>query len=308
MDHMVRITDADLGRRVSVRRRTASGSAADVVGDLTTCSDTVLTVRDRDDVEHEIARRDVIAGRVVHSRPTPPRAAELQRVAAAGWPTVEVEPLGDWLLRAAGGFTGRANSALAVGSPGMHADAAADAVRRWYRARDLPARATTVLATAEDDAFAALGWTPSPTVLVQVASIADVTGEVPRMADVEIHPSPTDAWLARYTARGEVTETGRRVLTGGDAVAFAQVGDEPTGIGRGVVVDGWLGLSAIEVAPHARRRGLAVAITQALLAWGSTQGAERVYLQVEADNASARALYAQLGFRTQHRYHYRTAP
>lgn len=310
MDHMVRITAADLGRRVSVRRRTPSGSATDVVGDLTSWTDTALTVRDRDDVEHAISRGDVIAGRVVQSKPAPRRAVELERVAAAGWPAAEVEPLGDWLLRAAGGFTGRANSVLAVGSPGTTVDAAADTVRTWYATRRLPPRAATVMASAEDDAFAALGWTPSPSVLVQTAQIADVLADIPRLGDVSIHQSPTAPWLARYTARGEVTTLGRRVLTGGGKVGFAQVGEEPTGIGRGVVVtnSNWLGISAIEVAPHARRRGLAVAITQALLAWGAAQGAEHAYLQVQVDNHSARTLYERMGFRTQHRYHYRAAP
>lgn len=311
MDHMVRITATDLGRRVSVRRRTPSGSATDVVGDLTTWTDSLLTVRDREDVEHEISRCDVLAGRVVQSRPAPPRAVELERVAASGWPAVEVEPLGDWLLRASGGFTGRANSALAVGSPGLPADAAADIVRSWYTARDLPPRAATVMASAEDDAFAALGWTPSPSVLVKTATIAGVVteaGEVPHQGDVTVHPTPTDAWLTRYTARGQVTALGKQVLTGGPVVGFAQLGDEPTGIGRGVIVGDWLGISAIEVAPHARRRGLAIAITQALLIWGTTHGATHAYLQVQADNHSARTLYERLGFRTQHRYHYRLAP
>jgi hypothetical protein len=42
-------------------------------------------------------------------------------------------------LRAARGFTGRANSALAVGDPGVPLDDALAAVGDWYRARGLPA-------------------------------------------------------------------------------------------------------------------------------------------------------------------------
>ena len=48
---------------------------------------------------------------------------ELERVAAAHWRGTEQEWLGEWLLRAADGFTGRANSALPLGDPG----------RRWMR-------------------------------------------------------------------------------------------------------------------------------------------------------------------------------
>ncbi len=64
---------------------------------------------------------------------------DLERRAALGWRAPEEERLGDWLLRAAGGFTGRANSALAVGDPGQPLDRAAGAVRDWYQARGLPA-------------------------------------------------------------------------------------------------------------------------------------------------------------------------
>lgn len=304
---MARITADDVGRRITVRMRTPSGSATDVVGDLRVWTDDRFVVRDRDDTDHELARRDVIAGRLVASRPAPPRAAALERIAAAGWPAVETEPLGRWLLRAAGGFTGRANSVLAVGDPGVPFDDAVRLVRAWYADRDLPARAAVVSPSAEDDAFAVRGWTASPAVLVQSAGVGEVLERLPSAGvDVDVHDTPSTAWLARYTARGEVTETGRRVLTGGAAVGFAQAGDEPTAIGRGVVTGDWLGLSAIEVAPTARRRGLGTAVTAALLRWGAERGATRAYLQVQTDNASARTLYAGLGFRTHHRYRYRT--
>ena len=49
----------------------------------------------------------------------PVTIAELEAVAAQGWRAPEEAPLGGWLLRAAEGFTGRANSALAVGDPGL---------------------------------------------------------------------------------------------------------------------------------------------------------------------------------------------
>ena len=47
-----------------------------------------------------------------------PRIEDLEGAAALHWQAPETERLGDWLLRAAEGFTGRANSALPVGDPG----------------------------------------------------------------------------------------------------------------------------------------------------------------------------------------------
>jgi hypothetical protein len=64
---------------------------------------------------------------------------DLEQRAALGWRAQEEVRLGAWLLRAAGGFTGRANSALAVGDPGQPLDQAAGAVRDWYQARGLTA-------------------------------------------------------------------------------------------------------------------------------------------------------------------------
>ena len=59
---------------------------------------------------------------------TPPSdVVRLERLAAVTWRALEEEPYGDWLLRAGGGFTGRANSALVVGQPpGRLDDAVAD--------------------------------------------------------------------------------------------------------------------------------------------------------------------------------------
>ena len=62
----------------------------------------------------------------------------LERVAAQHWRGTEEEWLGGWLLRAAEGFTGRANSALPLADPGLPLGDALDAVTRWYAARGLP--------------------------------------------------------------------------------------------------------------------------------------------------------------------------
>ena len=68
----------------------------------------------------------------------PVTIAELEAVAARGWRAPDEARLGGWLLRAADGFTGRANSALAVGDPGLPLADALTRVCDWYAARGLP--------------------------------------------------------------------------------------------------------------------------------------------------------------------------
>ena len=67
-----------------------------------------------------------------------PAIADLERAAAEHWQAADRAALGEWLLRAAGGFTGRANSALPLGDPGMPLPDAVAAVAAWYRSRACP--------------------------------------------------------------------------------------------------------------------------------------------------------------------------
>ena len=104
---------------------------------------------------------------------SPLDVAGLELLAAGGWRGTEEARLGDWLLRAGGGFTGRANSALVVGDPGLARPDAVDAVTRWYADRGL--RPCAMLpgrqSRAADAAFAAAGWELDEDVLVLTAPL-----------------------------------------------------------------------------------------------------------------------------------------
>lgn len=69
-----------------------------------------------------------------------------------------------------------------------------------------------------------------------------------------------------------------------------------------------VGLYDVLVAPEWRGRGLARRLCARMLALAQADGATTAYLQVETDNASARALYARLGFADGYAYHYRLRP
>ena len=239
---------------------------------------------------------------------SPLGVADLQRLAARGWRAQEEEQLGDWLLRAAGGFSGRANSALVVGDPGMPLDRAVTAVADWYDARDLAPRAMLpgVQARRADAAFAAAGWERRETTLVLTAPL---TGSPVPTVPVELSPTLDDGWLGVY-ADGPLPPAARRVLTDAEDVVFAAVrrGPVTAAVARGVLTDDWLGVSAVVVAPEHRRQGLATALLDGLRRWALDRGAHWVYLQVTEDNAPARELYRRAGLIEQHRYWYRRRP
>ena len=225
----------------------------------------------------------------------------LELLAARGWRGTEEGRLGDWLLRAGGGFTGRANSALVVGDPGLALPGAVAAVARWYADRGL--RPCAMLpgrqARAADAAFAAAGWERDEDVLVLTAPL---TPGAPDGVPVTLSPEPDEAWLAGYRHRGSpLPPSARAVLVDAEEVAFAAVRLDPppaplAAVARGVVTDDWLGVAAVTVAERYRRQGLATAVMAALQRWGADRGARWTYLQVSACNAPARGALRASGY------------
>ncbi|MEU0673287.1 GNAT family N-acetyltransferase [Streptomyces sp. NPDC006172] len=319
----VRITAADVGKRVSVRRLGEPGVTqpkfTDTVGVLTSWDDDVLVITRKDGESVRVPASSLVAGKVVPAAPARRRGPaasyeELAPVASRAWRPVESERLGGWELRAAAGFTRRANSVLPLGDPGRPLDEALDAVRRWYGERGLPAYVQT--ATGAEGTQELLcaelerrGWVREVSAELWIGALAPVADR----ADAEgvvLAREADEAWLARYHRKG-VSEVALEVLGAGPSVWFASVPGEagvPAAVGR-LVVDGrWAGFAAVEVDPARRRSGLATRVMAALAGRALEEGASAAWLQVEEDNAGARSLYAGLGFGAHHAYHHYRQP
>ncbi|MEU0944935.1 GNAT family N-acetyltransferase [Streptomyces canus] len=319
---VVRISAADVGKRVSVRCLDETGGTGekftDTVGVLTSWDDGVLRVTRRDGESVRIPESALVAGKVVPAEPARRRGPaasyeELARITARGWRPVESEWLGEWELRAASGFTRRANSVLPLGDPGLPLDEALTAVRRWYGDRGLPAYIQTATGAAgtQEVLCAELeerGWTREVTAELWTGALAPVADRSPD-EEVLLSREADDAWLARYQRKG-VSEVALRVLGSGPSVWFATVpgAEAPAAIGRCVVDGRWAGFAAVEVDPALRRRGLASTVMAALAQRALDEGASAAWLQVETDNAGARALYERMGFAAHHAYHHYREP
>jgi GNAT superfamily N-acetyltransferase len=324
-----RVQDLRVGSRVVVRHRLPDGSASDALGDLLAADADVLRIATRRG-EVTVARADVLAAKAVPPPPRrkgPPHTAigreDLERVMAEHWRPLERLDLGAWRLRASEGFTGRANSVLAVGDPGLGLPDAVERVEAFYARRGLPAMAAVAHPAdglGEDLELVALlaarGWSVRTPTVVMTAATDELPGaaEAPLPAGLRVvtGATPDEAWLARYHYQGapEVPAAGRRILVSADEQVFVRVldGEETVAVARGSLSPGWAGVTAVETAPTHRRRGLGRRLLAEVADWARARGAASTYLQVSADNTGARALYGGTGFTVHHAYHYRVAP
>ncbi|MCX5376064.1 GNAT family N-acetyltransferase [Streptomyces sp. NBC_00091] len=312
----IRITPADVGKRVSVRRVEDGGSGSpsftDTVGVLTSWNEGVLTITRKDGVSVRIAESSLVAGKTVPPAPARRRGPaasfeELARVTARAWQPLESEPLGEWTLRAAAGFTRRANSVLPLGDPGIPLGEALARVTSWYAERGLPAyvQAATGAAGTQELLCAELerrGWVNEVSAEVRIGALAPVGDLDADVAGVRLTRTPDEDWLARY---GKVRDPdlARRMLVEGPSVWFASLGGGRA-VGRCVVDGRWAGFGAVTVAPEYRRQGLGTVVMTALARRALEEGASAAWLQVETDNPGARALYDGMGFATHHAYHH----
>ena len=321
-----------VGQRVVVRRvvageRGPTGGPAltDLLGVMESWADGSTTVRAEDGTVTTIALADIVSGKPVPPRPSmrsrvSPEQAELR--AASTWPAVETAYVGRWLLRASGGYSARANSALLVGEPDRPRDEALAEVARFYADRDLPVWVQVVTGSEIEVALSGQGWQPArrdeSDVVFLLGGVAAAARAVRRSAGsdgptVDETAELPDGWLADDPRAHRAPEAAYAVLTGPAEVGFAEVrlGGPVVARGRVALGDGpdpWVGVTGVWVAPEHRRQGLASAVMRALLGWAAERGATTAYLQVLADNAAALGLYERLGFTEHHRYRYLEAP
>lgn len=318
-----------VGQRVVVRRVLAgstgpSGGPAmtDLLGVMESWTETSTTVRAEDGSTTLVELRHIVSGKPVPPRPARRVSAEQACLLSnASWPAVHTEPLGQWLLRASGGFSARANSVMAVGDPGVAFDEALDAVLAFYAAHHLAPWAQVVVGSATGDGFTEAGWgTARPGEAdsqFQVASVARasraVRGLLPGSSPpVSVSTTVTPAWLANDERARSHHDHAVAVLEGPRQVCFVSVPAAPEGRarakGRVACEGGWAGITDVWVSPDHRREGLAVVVMAALLGWAAERGASTAYLQVRGDNPAALGLYDRLGFTTHHTYRYLAAP
>jgi GNAT superfamily N-acetyltransferase len=305
------LSRSDIGHRVVVRHHLPTGQLTDVIGVLQSVDDETLVVRRMDGTARLVRTGDVDAAKTVPPMPLRPIDRDAVFLATAlGRPAVETEKLGDWLLRASSGYTGRANSVLTHGSPGRPVDEALATAAGFYAARGLPALAQVQLGSDADKQVRAAGWgeaRPSQADTLVMHTTLDLVNATPAV-DVIVAGSPDPAWYATAFDGGPVPAAAPLVMEGAPVAAFASVllDGSVVAVGRGSMTGHWTGIDAVNVLAPYRRRGLGTAVLQGLARWAGARGARRAYLEVVEDNTAALLAYRRLGFQEAYRYRYLT--
>jgi GNAT superfamily N-acetyltransferase len=300
----------DIGHRVVVRHR-IPGGLTDVIGVLQAWTPELVTVRHADSTPHEIPAADVTAAKTIPEMPLRPvDVDQLFLTTALGRPAVETEYIGHWLLRASSGWTGRGNSLLPAGDPGMPVADALQQATAFYDQHGLPPQALVRVGSPQDQEFRALGWVearPEESDVLVMHTTLDHVNAVPEY-DVELAETPNDAWYAA-AFEGPVPDAARKVLEGAPKAMFASItlDGAVAAVGRGSMTGHWLGVDAIRVSDGHRRRGLGTAIVQGLARWAGPHGGRRTYLEVLLENTAALSAYTRLGYQEAYRYRYLTS-
>lgn len=235
----------------------------------------------------------------------------LERIADRAWPAAERSSLGAWILNASTGWSGRLNACWPLGEPPLPLAEAVDAVEAWYAARGLPAvfKPAGPVPALEAE-LTARGYRARTPTLMMVADIPDVA----RPARVVVADTVGEAFERVFLGTQDNAADAAERMGAFHRIArprvFASIEAEgaPVAIGGSAVEDDWAGVFGMRTLAAFRRQGMAQDIVAALMAGAKAAGATKSYLQVEAPNAPAIALYERFGFETAFAYSYWDRP
>lgn len=221
----------------------------------------------------------------------------------AGWPAKHETELAGWVARRSGGSIRRVNSLNQM--PGCQTldDALLDRTEAHYARFDQPAivRLISFAGAAPESALVRRGYEVNGRTTALSASLLRFWQEPEE--GIIVSGRPEAVWLdarSRVADRDPVLfQSMLDLIKGPTLFAGACIDGVIHSVGYGVIVDGLLVIESVATETAHRGRGLARKVVGSLMHWATARGINDVVLQVETDNAPARALYRSLGFTTE---------
>lgn len=243
--------------------------------------------------------------------PSPSEIEAIERATIAAVAHDAHEVIGPWILGLRPGPIGRAHSAAPLTHTLVRDEGLITRIEAAYRARSM--RSVFRLPEVEGlagvaEALAARGYTPTQPTLVMGADLSDVA-KVADPSPVILLERPDAAWASVFLGEGFDPEDGAQrvaVLSNSPGAVFAAVRDVDGTQAVGVLslTDGWASLHGMRTVQGRRGQGLAGQVVARLAQAAMARGATQVFLQVEAGNGPALALYRRACFSSLWRYQY----
>lgn len=240
-----------------------------------------------------------------------PDVDTFERAGLEAWPGIEVKWDGNWVRRASGGYTKRANSAQCF-DPNDDVDVEDRIIgaSSWLVVRSVKPvfRITPLSSPALNEALDDAGWTEIDQSHLYAMPLA---AQEPS-ADAKLLPLLDPDFLAaqqKLQGHDDAMMTRMKALLAVMKVPATGIvvyrDNEPVASGLMAISNGIVIVGNVITDPTRRRQGLAGAMMRTGLHWAGEKGATIAALNVQADNEVAKALYSGLGFTHQYDYHYR---
>jgi ribosomal protein S18 acetylase RimI-like enzyme len=242
-----------------------------------------------------------------------PLVRRLEAVGFRAWPASSVQYDGSWQVRLTAGHPSKRLNSIVPLDPSDHRDVEIrlQKAQRKFEAygRPMVVRETPLAPPVLMDLLRSKGWDCFEETVVMTASLADI--ELPDMLDhlpshdvgrfVDANLSVERSDPALKPALAEVV-SGIKPPSGLFVIEKANAGPVATAL---CVQDNDLaGIMSLSVSAEHRRKGLGVEILASALRWARMRSAKTAWLQVNATNDPALALYDRFGFSEAYRYRY----
>ncbi|WP_279479022.1 GNAT family N-acetyltransferase [Aureimonas sp. SK2] len=249
-----------------------------------------------------------------------PRLTVVRRLEAAGfraWPASSTYYDGTWAVRVTESFPAKRLNSVNPLDPADDADIEARIERAGERfravGRPLVFRQSPLAPPALVRHLDEAGWSRFGESIVYTADLAslDLADAIDRIP-LQDARRYLEASLAVHRRPPALREGLEAVLASirPPAAFFVRETDEgaPIAVALAISDNDLAGILDVAVDPAVRRQGIGIDLVATALRHTAHKGARTGWLQVEADNAAGRALYARLGFSEAYRYVYRAPP